>query len=59
MLKYIQAKTEKDVDILKYAMETRLYIKDNKDIVDYFNETVKEYSYIFRKVYYIIINILN
>ena len=56
MIKYIQIKTEKDVDILKYAMETRLYIKDNKDIVDYFNETVKEYSYIFRKVYYIIIN---
>ena len=41
---------------MKYTAETRLYVKDNKDIVDYFNEAVKEYSYIFRKVYYIIIN---
>ena len=56
MLKYIQAKTEKDVDILKYTTETRLYIKNNKDIVDYFDEVINQYSYIFRKVYYIIKN---
>jgi len=56
MLKYIQIKTEKDVDILKYTTETRLYIKNNKDIVDYFEEVINQYSYIFRKVYYIIRN---
>ena len=56
MLKYIQAKIEKDVDILKYTTETRLYIKNNKDIADYFEEVKAQYSYIFRKVYYIIRN---
>ena len=56
MLKYIQAKTKKDVDILKYTTETRLYIKNNKDIVDYFDEVINQYSYIFRKIYYIIRN---
>ena len=56
MLKYIQAKTGKDVDILKYTTETRLYIKNNKDIVDYFDEVINQYSYIFRKIYYIIRN---
>ena len=56
MLKYIQTKTEKDVDILKYTTETRLYIKNNKDIVDYFEEVKNQYGYIFRKVYYIIRN---
>ena len=56
MLRYIQAKTEKDVDILKYTTETRLYIKNNKDIVKYFNEVKNQYSYILRKVYYIIRN---
>ena len=45
-----------DVDILKYTTETRLYIKNNKDIADYFDEVVNQYSYIFRKVYYIIRN---
>ena len=54
MLKYIHAKTGKDVDILKYTTETRLYIKNNKDIIDYFEEVINQYSYIFRKVYYII-----
>ena len=54
MIKYIQIKTEKDVDILKYTTETRLYIKNNKDIVDYFDEVINQYSYIFRKIYYII-----
>ena len=56
MLKYIQIKTERDVDILKYTTETRLYIKNNKDIVDYFDEVINQYSYIFRKVYYIMKN---
>lgn len=56
MIKYIQAKTEKDVDILKYITETKLYIKNNKDIVDYFEEIKEQYSYILRKVYYIIRN---
>ena len=56
MLKYIQAKIERDVDILKYTTETRLYTKNNKDIVDYFNEVKNQYSYILRKVYYIIRN---
>ena len=42
------------MDILKYTTETRLYIKNNKDIADYFDEVVNQYSYIFRKVYYII-----
>jgi hypothetical protein len=44
------------VDILKYTTETRLYIKNNKDIVDYFDEVKAQYSHIFRKVYYIIKN---
>ena len=56
MLKYIQTKTEKDVNILKYTTETRLYIKNNKDIIDYFDEVINQYSYIFRKVYYIMKN---
>ena len=44
------------MNILKYTTETRLYIKNNKDIVDYFDEVINQYSYIFRKVYYIIRN---
>lgn len=44
------------MDILKYTTKTRLYIKNNKDIVDYFDEVINQYSYIFRKVYYIIRN---
>ena len=44
------------MDILKYTTETRLYIKNNKDIVDYFDEVKSQYSRIFRKVYYIIRN---
>jgi len=44
------------VDILRYTTETRLYIKNNKDIIDYFDEVINQYSYIFRKVYYIIRN---
>ena len=45
------------MDILKYTTETRLYIKNNKDIVEYFDEVKSQYSYILRKVYYIIRNI--
>ena len=41
---------------MKYTTETRLYIKDNKDITDYFNEVKNQYNYILRKVYYIIRN---
>ena len=53
---YPVKKAEKDVDILKYTTETRLYIKNNKDIVNYFNEVKNQYNYILRKVYYIIRN---
>ncbi len=42
--------------ILKYTTKTKLYIKNNKDIVKYFNEVKEQYSYIMRKVYYIIRN---
>ena len=41
---------------MKYTTETRLYIKNNKDIVEYFDEVKAQYSYILRKVYYIIRN---
>ena len=34
---------------MKYTTETRLYIKNNKNIVKYFNEVKKQYSYIMRK----------
>ena len=44
------------MDILKYTTETKLYIKNNKNIIEYFNEVKKQYSYILRKVYYIIRN---
>lgn len=41
---------------MKYTIETRLYNKNNKDIIDYFNKVKNHYNYIFRKVYYIFIN---
>ena len=44
------------MDILRYTTETRLYIKNNKDIVDYFDEIKNQYNCILRKVYYIIRN---
>ena len=44
------------MDILKYTTETRLYMKNNKDIVAYFDEVKEQYNYILRKVYYIIRN---
>lgn len=44
---------------MKYTTETRLYIKNNKDMVEYFDEVKAQYNYILRKVYYIIRNNLN
>ena len=44
------------MDILRYTIETRLYVKNNKNIVDYFDEVKAQYSYILRKVYYIMRN---
>ena len=41
---------------MKYVTETKLYIKNNRDIIEYFDEVKKQYSYIMRKVYYIIRN---
>ena len=41
---------------MKYTTETRLYTKNNKDIVNYFDEVKNQYNYILRKVYYIIRN---
>ena len=41
---------------MKYTTETKLYVKNNKDIVEYFDEVKKQYSYIMRKVYYIMRN---
>ena len=46
----------KGLDILKYTIETRLYTKNNKDIVKYFDEIKTQYNYIMRKIYYIIRN---
>ena len=42
------------MDILKYITETRLYSKNNEDIIAYFDEIKEQYNYILRKVYYII-----
>ena len=33
---------------MKYTTETKLYIKNNKNIIEYFNEVKKQYSYILR-----------
>ena len=44
------------MDILKCIIETRLYGKNNEDIVNYFNEVKNQYNYILRKVYHIIRN---
>ena len=41
---------------MKYTTETRLYSKNNEDVIAYFDEIKKQYSYILRKVYYIIRN---
>ena len=39
---------------MKYTTETRLYTKDNEDVIAYFDEVKEQYNYILRKVYYII-----
>ena len=39
---------------MKYTTETRLYTKNNKDILEYFDEVKEQYNYVLRKVYYII-----
>ena len=44
------------MDILKYTTETRLYTKNNEDVIAYFDEIKGQYNYILRKVYYIIRN---
>ena len=44
------------MDILKYTTETRLYSKNNEDIIVYFDEIKEQYNYILRKVYYTIRN---
>ena len=41
---------------MKYTTETRLYTKNNEDIIAYFDEVKEQYNYILRKVYYIIRN---
>ena len=41
---------------MKYTTETRLYTKNNEDIVAYFDEVKEQYNYILRRVYYIIRN---
>ena len=41
---------------MKYVIETKLYIKNNRDIIEYFDEVKKQYGYIMRKVYYIMRN---
>ena len=44
------------MDILRYTTETRLYVKNNKNIIEYFDEVKSQYNHIFRKVYHIIRN---
>ena len=41
---------------MKYTTETRLYSKNNEDVIAYFDEIKGQYNYILRKVYYIIRN---
>lgn len=41
---------------MKYTTETRLYTKNNEDVIAYFDEIKGQYNYILRKVYYIIRN---
>ena len=41
---------------MKYTTETRLYTKNNEDVIAYFDEIKEQYGYIMRKVYYIIRN---
>lgn len=39
---------------MKYTTETRLYTKNNEDVIAYFDEVKEQYNYVLRKVYYII-----
>ena len=39
---------------MKYTTETRLYSKNNEDVIAYFDEIKGQYNYVLRKVYYII-----
>lgn len=41
---------------MKYTTETRLYSKNNEDVIAYFNEIKEQYNHILRRVYYIIRN---
>lgn len=41
---------------MKYTTETRIYSKNNEDVIAYFDEIKEQYNYILRKVYYIIRN---
>ena len=41
---------------MKYTTETRLYSKNNEDVIAYFDEVKEQYNYILRKVYCIIRN---
>ena len=41
---------------MKYTTETRLYSKNNEDVIAYFDEVKEQYNHILRKVYYIIRN---
>lgn len=41
---------------MKYTTETRLYSKNNEDVIAYFDEVKEQYNYILRRVYYIIRN---
>ena len=41
---------------MKYTTETRLYTKNNEDVIAYFDEVKEQYNYILRRVYYIIRN---
>ena len=41
---------------MKYTTETRLYTKNNEDVIAYFDEVKEQYNYVLRKVYYIIRN---
>lgn len=39
---------------MRYTTETRLYSKNNEDVIAYFDEIKGQYNYVLRKVYYII-----
>ena len=41
---------------MKYTIETRLYKKHNKELIDYFESVVKQYNYVFRIVWHILRN---